>query len=134
MDLQTRVDGASDPEITKQYSIREQIEYFDRKRELQRRASLEERRLRQEARDQELAERQLEYERQRLENPQPETVIINQYPRYRPINRHGRFRQPRGVQVHNPYMLQYEHVGDHHRFNLDVGRPYPSYPLNFWKH
>ena len=135
IDLQTKVDGDRKSTESEQYSIREQVEYFDRKREEQRRALLEERRFRQEARAQELEQRRLEYEQERLNNSEAETVIYGGYPRYRPIyHHHRRHRRPYGVQVHSPYMRQYRYVPKLHQFSRDVGRPYPSYPLNFWKH
>lgn len=134
IDLQTKVDGDRKSTESEQYSIREQVEYFDRKREEQRRALLEERRFRQEARAQELEQRRLEYEQERLNNSEAETVIYGGYPRYRPIYHHRRHRRPYGVQVNSPYMRQYRYVPKLHQFSRDVGRPYPSYPLNFWKH
>jgi hypothetical protein len=132
--IQTQVSDNQDATASDRYSIRQQIEYFDQKREQQRQANLEERRLRQEARMQELEERRLKIEQERAENPEPETVIVNQYPRYRPRYHRGPYHRPRGIQTHSPYMLQYEYLDDHNRFNLGIGNRYPSYPLNYWRH
>lgn len=134
-DLQTRlppVDGQQQP-ASSGYSVREQMEYFDRKREEKRQAWLDRQRLRQEARAQEL--QALELQRQ-AEQPQPPVIVSQPYyrPSYRPRRRpHPMYRKPTGIQSSSPYALQYLHQGDHHRFNLNIGNQYPSYPLNFWK-
>ena len=116
-----------------EYSIRNQMEYFDQRRETQRQAWLERQRLKQAARAQELQARQLEQQAEQAAQT-PQTVVINQRPYFRPYYRHPHYRQRTGIQSTSPYALQYLHRGDHHRFSLSTGSPYPSMPLNFWKY
>ena len=145
-----------------QYSIRNQIEYFDQKREAERQAWLEERKFRKEERAQQLEKQYLE--QQAEQQSESDTVYINPYPYYRPYrshrphrphrpNRPGRPDRPedgdrpdrpehrskyhhphskRGVQVHSPYAQQLL-IQDPTQRRTPVNR-YPDYPLNFWKH
>jgi len=116
-----------------EYSIRNQMEYFDQKREARRQARLERQRLKQAARAQELQAWQLEQQAEQAAQT-PQTVVINQRPYYRPYYRHPHFRRPTGIQATSPYALRYLHQGDHHRFSITAGSPYPSLPPNFWKY
>ena len=141
-DTQAPQDNAEEPaaQPEHQYSIRNQIEYFDQKREAERQAWLEERKFRQEERSQKLDKEYLE--QQAEQQSQSDTGYLNSYPYYRPY-RPGRPHRPnrpdrphyqhpkRGVQVHSPYSEQLLiQQGDK---TTPLNR-YPSYPLNFWKH
>ena len=121
-------------QVENEYSIRNQMEYFDQRREAQRKAWLEEQQLRQTARDQELRALQLEQQSEQAQQT-PQTVVINQRPYYYPYRRQRpHYRQPTGIQSTSPYASQYLNRGDHHRINLHTGSPYPSLPLNLWKY
>lgn len=137
IDLETQVPAAQNSlqsPADNLYSIRNQVEYFDRRKEAERQAWLERQKLIQTARAQELQAQQLEQEAEK-EEEQSKTVIINSSPWYRPYYRYPHSHpHQRGVQVQSPYALQLLHQGDNHRFNLNFGNRYPSYPLNFWKH
>lgn len=134
VNLDTEVPSRQNDAASDRYSIRDQIEYFDEKKEQRRKAWLEERRLRQESRAQDLQEQRLQYELERSKDSDSDRVYTGYYPAYHPIYRHPRHRRPRGIEINSPYMKQYEYVPEQHRFNQQIGNPYPSYPLNFWKH
>lgn len=138
VNLETEVSSRQNDAASDRYSIRDQIEYFDEKKEQRRKAWLEERRLRQESRAQDLEEQRLQYELERSKGSDSDRVYMGYYPGYRPIynrpHRPHRPSRPRGIEINSPYMQQYEYVPELHRFNQQIGNPYPSYPLNFWKH
>ena len=123
----------SQQQINERYSIRRQMEYFDQRRESQRQAWLERRRLIQ-------SDRQLQQQAQQIEQQASrdtqllQVVVVNPQSYYSPYQHYSGYQQPTGIQVNNPYALQLQHAGDHHQFNLNVGNPHPSYPLNFWKY
>jgi len=114
------------------YSIRSQIEYFDQRKEAQRQAWLDEQKLRQSAKVQELQTQQLQQQAEQQDS-YPETVYTGYYRPYygyRPHRPHRPHR--RGVKVNSPYAQQLLLQSGYP--NATPGRPYPSTPLNFWKH
>ena len=150
IDLNTQMPVNREP-VENEYSIRNQMEYFDQKREAQRQARLEEQQLKQTARAQELQAQQLEQQAELLQQT-PQTVVTNQRPYYRPNYYPPRYRPPHhrppnykpghrpvpyhpsGIQSTSPYVQQYLNQGGHNGFSLHTGSPYPSLPLNFWKY
>ena len=139
-------------QVDNEYSIRNQMEYFDQKREAERQARLDEQQLKQTARAQELQAQQLEQQAWQAQQI-PQTVVINQRPYYRPNYSYPRrYRPPHhrpphykpghrpvpynraGIQSSSPYVQQYLNRGGHNGIGLHTGSPYPSLPLNFWKY
>lgn len=138
IDLDTQVPVAQDnlqPPADNLYSIRNQIEYFDQRKDAERQAWLEEQKLKQSARAQELQAQQLE--QWAVQEQQPDTVIINPSPYYRPYYRPYRpyYRHPRprphqhGVPSHRPRDQQRRPQGDPTLYNLNQGNPYPTSPF-----
>jgi len=144
-DLDTKM-PVNTEQVDNEYSIRNQMDYFDQKREAERQARLEEQQLRQTARAQELQAQQLEQQAIQAQQT-PQTVVINQRPYYRPYYSYPpNYRppyhkpghrpvpyHPAGIQTTSPYAQQYLDRSDHSGQNLHTGSPYPSLPLNFWK-
>jgi hypothetical protein len=140
-------------QVDNEYSIRNQMEYFDQKREAQRQARLEEQQLKQTARAQELQAQQLEQQAWQAQQT-PQTVVINQRPYYRPYYSYPRrYRPPynrpphykpghrpvpyhnqSGIQSSSPYVQRYLDRSKHHNSGIHTGNPYPPFPLNFWKY
>ena len=124
----TNTERAADP-----YSIRQQIEYFDRKKEARRQARLEQQQLQQAAREQDLKEQELQYLQEQVDDSYPGY----HWPYYRPYRR---FHRPRprhhrpAIRSTSPYAQQYLRRDKSNEFSTHTGSPYPSYPLNFWKY
>ena len=158
------IGSAEQPETPEhQYSIRNQIEYFDQKREAERQAWLEERQFRKEERAQQLEKQYLEQQAEQSE--QRDTVFVNPYPYYRPYRSHRPHRphrpnrpdrpgdpdrpdrpdRPAHHPKHSfhPYPSRGVQVHSPYAKQLLIQDPnqrrtpvnrFPNAPLNFWKH